>query len=131
MASGYNPRNEKSNPRILSSDVYTFISKNTSLNASQVKEVFSCYGQLLRELAKNKHRKSGFTIPLPTVGVFEFKNVKGNKKGDIIKMPDPKEDYSVIIDLVIEEDKPNYQKLYFKVGVALQNLIREVTSTYE
>ena len=57
MASGYNPRNEKSNPRILSSDVYTFISKNTSLNASQVKEVFSCYGQLLRELAKNKHRK--------------------------------------------------------------------------
>lgn len=131
MSNGYNPRNEKNNPRILSDDVYAFIAKNTSLTKKEVKEVFSCYKDLLRELSKSKHKKSGFTVPLPNLGVFEFKEVDGRKKGSIIKMPDPKQNYSEMIDFVIEEDRPNYQRLVFKVSVTLQNLIREVTSTYE
>lgn len=131
MASGYNPRNKKNNPRILSSDVYAFIAKNTSLNIAQVKEVFSCYELLIREVAKNKNRTNGFTISLPNVGLFHFKDCKGKKKGDVIKMPDPNDDYKTIIDFVIEEDKPNFQKLQFKVGYALQNIVKEVTSIYE
>lgn len=131
MARGYNPRNKKNNPRILSSDVYAFIAKNSSLNISQVKEVFSCYELLIREVAKNKDRTNGFTIPLPNVGLFHFKDFKGKKKGDIIKMPNPDDDYKTMIDYVIEEDKPNFQKLQFKVGYVLQNIVKESTSTYE
>ena len=80
-------------PRVLSEDIYRFIARNTSLTISQVKEVFDCYEDLIKEVVKSKGRTNDLIIQLPKVGHFYFIKKKGRKKGSVVKLPDPKQDY--------------------------------------
>lgn len=114
------------NPRILSEDIYSYISQNSNLTKNQVKECFDTYCQMLRQLASSKHLETDLTIALPKVGNFYFKESKGRKKGSTYKRPIKftKETETIIL----EEDEPSHLKMKFNVSYTLNDILKKNTS---
>lgn len=111
------------NPRILSEDIYSYISQNSNLNKEQVKECFNVYCKMLRQLANSTNISEDLTIALPKVGNFYFKESKGRKKGSTYKRPIKftKETETI----VLEEDEPSHFKMKFNVSYTLNNILKE------
>lgn len=120
---------KKENPRILSSDIYSFIANNTSLTKDQVKECFGSYYDLINQILNSNNLKEDLTISFPRMGKFYFHIRKGRKKGSTYKFPIEFSDEMETI--VLEEDEPNYLQLKFEVSNILKKNFKERTKGYD
>lgn len=100
----------------------------------QVKEVFKAYSEVLNALIDTPNRPKELVVPLPHLGEFYLiqKNGKkaGTKIGGVIQTLYGENKGNRIEDIVVKEDKPDYELLRFKVNTGLQKHIREITSEY-
>ena len=119
-------RVKKVNPRIRGTELFTYISANTSLTRSQARECFKAYAKMIKEISSSKHADKGLTITLPYVGQFFYEKRKGRKGGSTYKIPDGIASTNVITR-TIDKDRPDYYILKFKVFGTLSNCIKEVT----
>jgi nucleoid DNA-binding protein len=119
-------RVKKVNPRIRGTELFTYISANTSLTKPQVRECFKTYAKMIKEISSSKYADKGLTITLPYVGQFFYEKRKGRKGGSTYKIPDGVASTNVITR-TIEKDRPDYYILKFKVFGTLSNFVKEVT----
>lgn len=113
---------KKENPRILSSDVYAYISNNSTLNREQVRECFDTYYKMICGILESDYRFNDITIAFPKIGNFYFNECKGRKKGSTYKMPI---DFGTEMRVVtLENDEPNYFKMKLKVSDKLNFILK-------
>jgi len=116
---------KKNNQRILCKDIYEFISRNTSLNKSQVKECFNAYYEMIFALIESDYKNPNMQITLPKIGVFYFTKKKGKKKGQKIRIPNLTNGTEDVI--ILEEDEPDYEQIRFRIHNRLKNKNKQIT----
>lgn len=116
---------KKNYQRILSSDIYSFISKNTSLSKEQVRECFQAYYKMLYSLIESEYKSPDMQIVLPNIGNFYFTRKKGKKKGQKIKIPNLTNGGEDVI--ILEEDEPDYEIIKFRIYTRLKNKNKQLT----
>lgn len=116
---------KKNYQRILSSDIYSFISKNTSLSKTQVRECFQAYYKMLYSLIESEYKSPDMQIVLPNIGNFYFTRKKGKKKGQKIKIPNLTNGGEDVI--ILEEDEPDYEIIKFRIYTRLKNKNKQLT----
>lgn len=116
---------KKNYQRILSSDIYSFISKNTSLSKAQVRECFQAYYKMLYSLIESEYKSPDMQIVLPNIGNFYFTRKKGKKKGQKIKIPNLTNGGEDVI--ILEEDEPDYEIIKFRIYTRLKNKNKQLT----
>lgn len=119
-------RVKKVNPRIRSNELYTYISANTSLTKPQVKECFQAYANMLQQLTENKYADRDLTIVLPYIGQFHYVKKKGRKGGSTYIIPEGLASKN-LITRTIQEDKPDYYILKFRVFGKMANFVKNKT----
>ena len=72
---------KKTNPRIVSDDIYRYISNNseTGLDLKQVSECFRLYKQLVTDLYMSPYAEEDMTIILPHLGYWRLNKREGRK----------------------------------------------------
>ena len=118
-------RVKKVNPRIRGTELFTYISANTSLTRSQARECFKAYAKMIKEISSSKHADKGLTITLPYVGQFFYEKRKGRKGGSTYKLFD--NDKVVTLD----KSEPSFFQIRFKVYRTLYEKVKEKTKHYE
>lgn len=116
---------KKENQRIIASDVYKYVSKNSSLSEKQVKECFKVYYDIVMGILNSEHKSPDMEITLPHLGVFCFTKKKGNKKGKRFVIPDLTTGGQNVI--IIEKDEPDYEQIRFRVHTRIKNKNKEIT----
>ena len=79
------PRTKRYIPKILSTEIYTYIANNTSLERKQVKECFEAYGDMIVGFIESNYTPEDLTVLLPKIGTFYFHKHKGRKNGSTYK----------------------------------------------
>lgn len=123
------PKLSKNNPRLLSTDIYTYIASNSTLTKDQVMECFIVYSQMIEELVTSKNKTKELEITLPHIGYFCFRNEKSRRhKGKEYYMPInfTNEKKKVIVDKTA-----TFERMKFKVFPKLQEKLKEATIEYE
>lgn len=123
-----NFRNKKKvNPRIVSDDIYRYISNNskTGLSLKQIIECFRLYKQLIYDLYMSPYAEKDMTIILPHLGYWHLNKRIGRKSGSTYKLFDN--------DTIVTLDKaePSFFQIKFKVYRTLYEKIKEKTKHYE
>ena len=117
-----NNRSTRYIPRILSRDIYDYISNNTSLEPKQVRECFKAYGDMMVGLIESNYTPEDLTVLLPKLGTFYFHKHKGRKNGSTYKFYGKE---------VVANNEKSYYRLKFKTCHQINALIREKTEHYE
>ncbi len=116
---------KKENPRIIASDVYKYVSKNSSLSERQVRECFQVYYEIVMKVLSSDYKSPAMEITLPHLGVFYFTKKKGNKKGKKFVIPDLTNGGQNVI--IIDEDEPDYEQIRFRVHKRIKDKNKELT----
>ena len=113
---------KKTNPRILSNEIYLYISNRTSLSKRQVAECFKEYRRMVDEIIDSNYTPDDLTILLPNMGEFYFHKKKGRKDGST---------YYLYGKPMIAKNEMSYYRLRFKVRTRLNALLKEKTKHHE
>lgn len=114
---------KKTNPRILSKEIYTYIANHTSLSTRQVAECFREYRHMVDEIIDNNYTPhDDLTILLPNMGEFYFHKKTGRKDGSTYYL------YGIPM---IAKNEFSYYRLRFKVRTQLNALLKEKTKHHE
>jgi hypothetical protein len=116
----------KKNPSILSEQVYRDIAIATSLSQDQVRECFMGYRDMLTFYLTMENKPNDLEIAVPHLGTITFKHVEGKKKGDTYKIRSSFEKDAKEIIVTIEEDQPNYERIWIAPKSDLQKKLRTV-----
>lgn len=119
-------RVKKVNPRICCDELYTYISANSSLTKPQVRECFKVYADMLEQLTENKYADRDLTIILPYIGQFHYVKKKGKKGGSTYIIPEGLASKN-LVTRTIEEDRPDYYILKFRVFGKMARYVKEKT----
>lgn len=122
---------KKTNPRILSKDIYSYIAHNSSLTVNQVRECFDTYYSMMIDLASSGYRMNDLTVCFPKLGSFYFIKIKGRKKGTVYHLPLVNEDSSKSATITLEKDEPSFSKMRFRCSPTLLKKLKEVSKHYE
>ena len=100
----------------------------------QVREVFKAYSEVLNALIDTPNRPKDLAVPLPYIGDFYLVYKKGKKAGSkiggVMQTLNGGVKGERIDNIIIKEDKPDYELLSFKVSTTLNKYIRKITSEY-
>ena len=113
---------KKTNPRILSQEIYTYISNNTNLTKEQVRDCFNAYRNMIMGIVDSNYAPNDLTIVLPKMGEFYFKKKIGRKDGST---------YYLYGKKMIAKGELSYYKLRFKVRNQINSLLKEKTKYHE
>ena len=118
---------KKTNPRIVSDDLYRYITNNskTGLTLKQTAECFRLYKQIVTDLYMSPYAEDYMTIILPHLGYWHLHKRKGRKSGSTYKLFDN--------DTIVTLDKaePSFFQIKFKVYKTLYEKVKEKTKHYE
>lgn len=117
----------KCNQRLLTKDVYKYISDNSSLTAKQIKECFDTYRSMLETIVASEYIDKDITIAMPSLGLFYLKKHRGRKRGSMYRLPvvpGSKEMKTIIV----EEDEPDRYKVKFKISKGINVIFEEGNS---
>lgn len=110
---------------ITGSQIINLIAKQSSLTEKQVKECFETFRFFLDKMIESNNSVDT-KISIPYLGKFVFKKKTGLKKGTEYKVPIVG---SNEVELrVVEEDQPDYYRLFFEVKPEIQHDLREISS---
>ena len=114
----------KQNPRLVTPDICAYIANNSdNLTKAQVLECFRLYHKMITDVFTSSCLDDTMTVTLPYIGHFHVIRKHGRQKGSTYKLFDvPKE---------VEEDKPSYCILKFKVFHKLYTTVKDKTKHYE
>lgn len=119
-------------PQISLPDIYTYISNNTNLSKSQVKECFKAYKEMVFDIAMSDVVDKGLKIPLPYVGSFQFHKRKGLKKGSTYTNISHYNDRKECNEKVVRDrDTEAYYLLRLKLYPTFIKSIKEKTKFFE
>ena len=116
---------KKTNPRIVSDDIYRYIANNSELGLDnlQVAECFRLYHKLVKDLYLSPYADKEMTIVLPHLGVFYLNKRIGRKSGSTYKLFDH--------DVTLEKSEPSFLQIKFRIYRALYEGIKNKTKQYE
>ena len=117
---------KKTNPRIVSDDIYKYISKNSrlGLDQKQVAECFRLYKQLVTDLYMSPYAENDMTIVLPHLGLWYLNERRGRKSGSTYKLFN-------LGNVTLDKAEPTFLQLKFKVYQTLYEKVKEKTKRYE
>ena len=113
---------KKINPRILSDEIYAYISNHTNLTKRQVADCFREYRHMVDGIIESNYTPDNLTILLPNMGEFYFHKKKGRKDGST---------YYYYGEPRIAQNEMSYYRLRFKVRTQLNALLKEKTKHHE
>lgn len=117
---------KKTNPRILSEDIYRYIVNNSKLglDRKQVGECFRLYYQMINDLYMSPYADKDMTVILPHLGYWYFNKWNGRKDGSTYKLFDQ----DVV---VLDKPEPSFLQIRFKVYRPLYERVKNKTKHYE
>ena len=123
---------KKTDPKITKKEVIRLIAKQSGLTQDQVRECFSTYVRIIENFARMENIPENLKIEFPDLGYFHMTQKKGAKAGDVFNMPTLRRNengdmVSKKTQYVIEEDRPDYQEMRFKVYKSTAKSIRELS----
>lgn len=123
---------KKTDPKITKSEIVKMIAKQSGLTRDQVRECFSTYVRIIESFARMDNVPETLKIEFPDLGYFHMTQKAGAKKGDVFNMPTLRRNengdmVSKKTQYVIEEDRPDYQEMKFKVYKSTAKSIRELS----
>ena len=113
---------KKTYPRILSNEIYTYISNHTDLSKRQVADCFREYRNMIVGIIESNYTPKDLAILLPNMGEFYFREKKGRKDGST---------YYLYGQPIIAQNELSYLKLMFKVRTQIRTLLKEKTKHHE
>lgn len=123
---------KKTDPKITKTEVIKLIAKQSDLTQDQVRECFSTYVRIIENFARMDNVPENLKIEFPDLGYFHMTQKAGAKKGDVFNMPTLRrnENGDMITrktQYIIEEDRPDYQEMRFKVYGSASKSIRALS----
>jgi len=115
-------RTKKYIPKILSREIYKYISNNTGLTTKQVKQCFEAYGDMIIGLVESNYTPDDLTVLLPKLGTFYFHKRKGRKDGST---------YYFYGKEVTAKNEMSYYRLKFKTFHQVNAILKEKTKHHE
>ena len=109
-------------PKILSREIYKYISNNTGLTTTQVKQCFEAYGDMIIGLVESNYTPDDLTILLPKLGTFYFHKRTGRKDGST---------YYFYGKKVTAKNEMSYYRLKFKTLHQINAILKEKTKHHE
>lgn len=109
------------------------ISKATTLTVDQIQEAVNLYTEFISKYLKSDACPEDVRITIPHLGKISFKHKKGLKAGSTYNTivnfgKDKDENGNVIMTRgVIEEDRPDYLRVWFDASPSLQLEVREMS----
>lgn len=121
--------------RIPTDYIYRAVSQQCpTATKEHVKEVFKAYADVLNGLIDTPNRPKDLAVPLPYIGDFYLRYRKGKKAGTkmsgALQTLQGEHKGERVDEIIVKEDKPDYEALQFKVSKTLQKNIRQITSEY-
>lgn len=108
------------------------VAQQTGLTIDQVRTALNGYGKVVVETIMLNTCPDNLTISFPIIGKFIFKNKSGLKAGSTYTKPVlfgavKKGDKIEIETVVVEEDRPDYVRLWFETAPTIQKNLREAS----
>jgi len=110
------------------------LSKTSGMTIKEITEPIELYTKFIADFLKSPACPKDVKIPLPNLGKFSFKQKRGLKVGDKYKAPldfgATKDENGKIAmqEVVVTEDYPDYQRVWFDPSPQLQKEVKFLTS---
>lgn len=122
---------KKTTPKVTKAEIYTAISKRTSLSKEQIQEVFKAYSDIVFSIGEASNKPIDFAISLPFIGYFQYKrwhNKRTKPTGKLVYRVSGNQhtgsDGLVTGDLDSIKTNPEYDRLIFFVKPTLQKKVK-------
>ena len=121
---------KKDTPKVTKAEIYTAISKRTSLSKEQIQEVFKAYSDIVFSIGEASNKPIDFAISLPFIGYFQYKrwHNKRTKPTGKLRYHASGNQYTsdglITGDLDSMKTNPEYDRLIFFVKPTLQKKVK-------
>lgn len=127
------PRSKGQRVKVNSTDIITSVAKYSELTKDQTNQVIHNFALLLREVMLSETCPENVAITFANLGKFVLKKKDGLKAGSVVKAPldfgKTRDENGKILftERVLEEDDPDYQRIFFEVSPKLRREIKEMS----
>lgn len=128
------PKGMKNNPADISTGyIIKKIAQSTDLTQAQITESVNLYTSFIENYLKSSICPEDVKIQIPNLGKFSFKKKLGMKAGSTYKAPldfgktKDENGKPIMETMVVEEDSPDYLRIWFDVSPTLQAEVRNLT----
>jgi hypothetical protein len=109
------------------------MAKTTTLTVDQIHEAVNLYTGFISQYLRSDICPDDVRITIPNLGKISFKKKKGLKAGSTYKSPldfgltKDENGKAIMIDKTVEEDQPDYLRVWFDASPTLQKDVRSAS----